>query len=57
MNEEEAKQALFQLNYEYMSHKPKERIKLYDEYKKNREIIRESLREKINEEKKLGPQK
>lgn len=34
MTEDEAKQALFQINYEYMKHTPEERLKLYDGYKK-----------------------
>ena len=31
MNEQEAKKALFDLTREYMSHKPKERKKLYSQ--------------------------
>ena len=34
MTELEAKEALFKLHLEYMDHTPKERLKLYEEYKK-----------------------
>ena len=51
MTEEEAKNALFELNKEYMSHSKKERLKLYDEYRKNRSIIREALIKYISEAK------
>jgi len=43
MNEEEAKEALFKINYEYMSHPPKERALLYEEYKSNRNKVKEAL--------------
>ena len=43
MTEEEARKALFQLHFEYMTHTPKERVKLYDEYQRNRSKIREEL--------------
>ena len=49
MTEEEAKNALFELNKEYMSHTKKERLRLYDEYKKNRNTIREALIKHVNE--------
>ena len=51
MTENEAKIALFELNREYMSHSKKERLKLYDEYIKNRNLIKEALIKNINEEK------
>lgn len=51
MTEDEAKKALFALNKEYMSHSKKERLKLYDEYIKSRNIIKEALIKNINEEK------
>ena len=41
MTEEEAREALFKLHKEYMRHTKKERLSLYEEYRKNRlEIIR-----------------
>ncbi len=43
MTEEEIRQALFKIHYEYMSHTREERLKLYDEYKTNREKIKEEL--------------
>lgn len=43
MTEEEAREALFKLNFEYMKHPPKERLKLYEEYKEARAKIREEL--------------
>lgn len=43
MTEEEAKKALFQLHFEYMTHTPKERLKLYDEYQEKRAQIRHEL--------------
>ena len=49
MTEDEAKIALFELNKEYMSHTKKERLKLYDEYKKNRSAIKEALIKHVNE--------
>ena len=43
MTEQEAKKALFDLTLEYMSHKPKERKKLYSEYIENRNRVKEEL--------------
>lgn len=43
MTEEEAKAELFKINLEYMKHTPEERLKLYDEYKANRERVRKEL--------------
>lgn len=43
MTEEEARDALFKLNSEYMKHPPKERLKLYDAYREERAKIREEL--------------
>lgn len=51
MTEEEAKKALFELHFEYMTHPAKERLKLYDEYRKKRSQIKEALIESINEQK------
>ena len=51
MTEEEARNALFQLHFEYMTHPPKERLKLYDEYQQNRSRIREELIKTIYEQK------
>lgn len=48
MNEEEAKQALFKIHYEYMSHTPKERLELYDEYIEKRNKIKENLVQALN---------
>lgn len=44
MSEEEAKNALFKLHSEYMSHTPKERLKLYDEYIAKRNEIKNELK-------------
>ena len=49
MTELESKEALFQLHKEYMSHTPKERLKLYDEYMKKRNEIKEALIEYISQ--------
>ena len=43
MNEQEAKKALFDLTREYMSHKPKERKKLYSQYIEDRNKIKAAL--------------
>ena len=45
MTEEESRLKLFKLNKEYMKHTKEERLKLYDEYRLNREIIQEQLKE------------
>lgn len=45
MTEEEARTALFELHFEYMTHSSKERLKLYDEYRAKRNQIMEQLRE------------
>ena len=47
MNEQEAKKALFDLTLEYMSHKPKERKKLYPEYIEQRNKIKSELTKTI----------
>ena len=49
MTEEESREALFKINQEYMSHTPKERLELYDEYKQKREFIRSELIKSIKE--------
>ena len=46
MNEEEAREALFKLNFEYMKHPPKERLELYETYREERAKIRKALAEK-----------
>lgn len=51
MTEEEARDALFNLHYEYMLHTPKERLKLYDEYRDQREYIKSELARTIREKK------
>lgn len=51
MTEQEAKEALFKLNYEYMHHSPKERLELYDEYVKQRAEIQKNLRKAMLERK------
>ena len=43
MTEEEARKALFELNYEYMMHGPNERLALYEEYQAKRAEIRKKL--------------
>lgn len=49
MTEEEAKNALFQIHYEYMSHTPKERLKLYDEYQQKRNFIKSELAKAVKD--------
>ena len=51
MTEDEAKKALFEINFEYMTHTPKERLELYDEYQKKRSEIRSQLKQAIRERK------
>ena len=41
--EEEARKALFDLNFEYMSNPPEVRKKLYPEYAEKRERIKKAL--------------
>lgn len=53
MTEEEAKKALFELHYDYMSHSPKERLELYDEYIQKRNNIKEQLSRLIIERKQV----
>lgn len=43
MTEQEAKEALFKLHFEYMSHPPKKRLKLYDKYQEERTKIKKAL--------------
>lgn len=49
MTELESKQALFRLHQEYMTHPPKERLELYDEYMTKRNEIKEALIKSISE--------
>lgn len=51
MTEEEAKKALFQINFEYMMHTPNERLELYDEYIEKRAEVRRQLTNAIMEKK------
>ena len=51
MTEEEAKSALFKIHQEYMKHSPKERLKLYDEYREKRNKIKEALSSLISSRK------
>ena len=51
MNKEEARLALFALTREYMSHKPKERKKLYEKYIADRNEVKAALARTIVEEK------
>ena len=51
MTEEEAKKALFKLNFDYMMLPPKERELKYKEYQENRAIIRQALIKTILEQK------
>ena len=57
MTEEEEKKALFDLTLEYMSHRPKERKKLYNEYIENRNIIKKKLTEMVVQRKQEELQK
>lgn len=43
MTEEEAREALINLTFEYMKHPPKERLELYETYKEERAKIRKAL--------------
>ena len=51
MTEEEAKSALFKIHQEYMKHSPKERLKLYDEYREKRNQIKEALSSLVSKQK------
>ena len=48
MSEEESRQALFKLHQEYMAHSPKERLKLYSEYQKQRNDIKNKLAQNVS---------
>lgn len=43
MTEQEAKEALFKLHFEYMTHTPKERLDLYEKYQEERAKIKQEL--------------
>ncbi len=47
MTEEESRKALFALHYEYMQHKPEERLKMYNDYIAKRNKIKEELAKTI----------
>ena len=51
MTEEEAKFELFKIHREYMKHSPKERLKLYNEYKEKRNRVKEALASLISSRK------
>ena len=51
MTEEEAKSELFKIHQEYMKHTPKERLKLYDEYREKRNKVKEALASLISSRK------
>ena len=51
MTEEEAKYELFKIHKEYMNHSPKERLKLYNEYKEKRNRVKEALANLISSRK------
>lgn len=51
MTEQEARDELFKLHFEYMMHTPKEREKLYDEYIEKRRKIKEELSKLVLERK------
>jgi len=51
MTEEEAKSELFKIHQEYMKHSPKERLRLYDEYREKRNKVKEALSSLINQNK------
>lgn len=44
MTEEELRQELFDLHFNYMKNPPKVRLKQYDEYREKRAEIREKLK-------------
>ena len=50
-SEEEARNALFELHFQYMLHPPQERLELYDEYREKRAQIRAELKKLIRERK------
>jgi len=51
MTETEAKIELFKIHQEYMKHSPKERLKLYDEYREKRNRVKEALANLVNQNK------
>ena len=51
MTEEEAKTELFKIHKEYMKHSPKERLKLYGEYREKRNKVKEALANLISSRK------
>ena len=51
MTEEQAKIELFKIHQEYMKHSPKERLKLYDEYREKRNKVKEALSSLISNRK------
>lgn len=51
MTEEEAKLELFKIHKEYMKHSPKERLKLYNEYREKRNKVKEALSSLISSRK------
>lgn len=53
MTEEEAREALFKIHWEYMKHTPNERLELYDEYIENRKKIKKELSKLIMDKKEI----
>jgi len=51
MTETEAKNELFKIHQEYMKHSPKERLKLYNEYREKRNKVKEALSSLISAQK------
>lgn len=51
MTEEELRQELFDLHFNYMKNPPKVRLKQYDEYREKRAQIREKLKKIVLEQK------
>ena len=51
MTEQEAKEALFKIHFWYMSHPPKEREKIENEYQEKRNVVKKALASLILERK------
>ena len=49
MNEQESKIALFQINYEYMTHSPRKRKKMYKDYVEKRNEVKKKLSNYVKE--------
>lgn len=53
MTEQEAKEALFKIHFWYMSHPPKERIKIENEYQEKRNAVKKELARLFLEKKEM----